>query len=172
MLEILRLASPRERFLCLIVIIVLCWSVILCADEYQVTQNAREVFSKRRKVFFSDKIEIIGSTYFSQSIVFRWYAIFAFFISASNPSQYAKKIVIDEETQEKYVTIDAYRKRARTFRHRCFFEGYVIDANNPIIIWIENDILQGITIFQNTVSNTILYFSQKKKAQTIYGTVY
>ena len=63
MLEILRLASPRERFLCLIVIIVLCWSVILCADEYQVTQNAREVFSKRRKVFFSDKIEIIGSTY-------------------------------------------------------------------------------------------------------------
>ena len=63
MLEILRLASPRERFLCLIVIIVLCWSVIFCADEYQVTQNAREVFSKRRKVFFSDKIEIIGSTY-------------------------------------------------------------------------------------------------------------
>ena len=68
MLEILRLASPRERFLCLIVIIVLCWSVILCADEYQVTQNAREVFSKRRKVFFSDKIEIIDSTYVLYSL--------------------------------------------------------------------------------------------------------
>ena len=52
MLEIVRLASPRERFLCLIVIIVLCWSATFCADEYQVTQNAREVFSKRRKVFF------------------------------------------------------------------------------------------------------------------------
>lgn len=63
MLEIVRLASPRERFLCLIVIIVLCWSVIFCADEYQVTQNAREVFSKRRKVFFLDKKEIIDSIY-------------------------------------------------------------------------------------------------------------
>ena len=63
MLEIVRLASPRERFLCLMVIIVLCWSATFCADEYQVTQNAREVFSKRRKVFFLDKIEIIDSIY-------------------------------------------------------------------------------------------------------------
>ena len=134
MLEIVRLASPRERFLCLIVITVLCWSVIFCADEYQVTQNAREVFSKRRKVFFLDKKEIIDSIYIILSIHCLQMIRNLFFNSASNPSQYAKKILIDEETKEKHVTFDDYGKRARAFHHRCPFEGYVISENKPTII--------------------------------------